>query len=52
MIRRVTRGERNGRWPIMIELGPVTVILNGIIYRFSIRAGRAFDVAVWERKDV
>lgn len=51
MIRRMSRGPRGGNWPLMIELGPVTVIIRGSIYRFSIRIGRVIDLAVWERKD-
>jgi hypothetical protein len=49
MIGRVKRGHRG--WPLMYEAGPVTVIIRGSVYRFSIRIGRAIDLAVWERKD-
>lgn len=45
----VDRGD--GGWPVMITAGPVSMVIRGQVYRFSIRVGRVIDLAVWERKD-
>lgn len=44
---------KRGRPHLFMNLinGHVTLIVNGPIYRFSIRLGRAIDLAMWERKD-
>jgi hypothetical protein len=49
VVTRVERGDDG--WPLLIEAGPVSVVISGTIYRFSIRVGRVIDLAVWERKD-